>query len=137
MTPSQLRDGIATGLATIPGLSVSRYSPGVPQPPHAVVKVTGYRYDATMGRGSDDITVQVMLYVSRAEDDGGLTLLDQFVAGHGTYSVKTAVESSSLTGLTTAMVRLDSAEIGTASTSDGAEYLAATFDVACTVSGLS
>lgn len=137
MTPSTLRDGIADALKTLTGLSVSMYRPNVIQPPHAVISLASGSYDSTMSRGADDLSLQVLVYVTRADDADGLDLLDDYIAGHGTKSIKTLLEDTSKTALTTAMVRVRGYEVGTASSPDGSEYLAATFDVQAVVSGES
>lgn len=137
MTPSDLRTGLADALVTIPGLSVSAYRPNVIQPPHAVVSLASGSYDSVMARGADDLSLQVLIFVTRADDADGLALLDEYIAGHGVKSIKTILEDTDLTGLTTAMVRVRGYEIGTTSTPDGSEFLAATFDVQAVVSGVS
>lgn len=133
MLLSSLRDAIGDRLETISGLTVSTYRPSAVAAPHAVVSIASGAYDATMGRGSDTITVQIIVLVTRADDPEGLRLLDDFVAGHGTRSVKTAVEAATGTGLS--FVRVTGYEVGTTSVPDGAEYLAATFECEAVISG--
>ena len=122
---------------SIPELLVSQYRTGNIQPPHAVVGLTSGTYDSTMGRGSDDLSVQVVVYASRADDPDGQLILDEFVAGHGARSVKTILEDTSLSELSSAMVRVRRYELGTSSGPDGVEYLVASFEVQAVVSGVS
>lgn len=136
MTPTSIRAGLAQALQDkIPNLVVSQYRTGNIIPPHALIGITTGEYDSTMGRGSDAVTVQVIVFASRADDPDGQYLLDQYVAGHGDFSVKSILEDTSATGLSAAMVRVRRYELGTASSSDGTELLAATFEVDLIVSG--
>lgn len=136
MKPSQVREGYATALRQIHGLTVSTTQNSNIQPPHALISLPSGQYDSTFGRGSDQLTLQVIVYISRADDPVGLELLDDYVAGHGSRSVKTVLEDPTETGLTDAMVRVNGYEVGTASSPDGSEFLAATFDVGAVVSGI-
>ena len=136
MRPSQLREGFATALRQIHGLTVSTTQTSNVQPPHAIVALPSGSYDSTMGRGSDQLSLQVVVYIARADDPVGLELLDDYVAGHGSRSIKTVLEEETDTGLTDAMVRVRSYEVGTASSPDGSEFLAATFEVEAVVSGI-
>jgi hypothetical protein len=90
-----------------------------------------------MGRGSDTVSVQVLVYVARADDAIGQASLDEYMAGHGPKSVKSILETKTKTGLFDAMVRVGRSEAGTTSGPDGAEFLALTFDVSVVASGLS
>jgi hypothetical protein len=121
VTPSQLREGFATALRQIHGLTVSTTQNSNIQPPHAVISLPSGRYDSTFGRGSDTLTLQVLVYITRADDPVGLELLDDYVAGHGSRSIKTVLEEPTDTGLTDAMVRVNGYEVGTASSPDGSE----------------
>lgn len=133
MRLADLRQAIADQLITIPGLSVSMYRPGLVDAPHAVISIGSGRYDSTMARGSDAVTMQILLYVTRADDADALGFLDEYVTGHGDRSIKTAVERASGDGLS--YCRVTGYEVGTASIPDGSEYLAATFEVEAVISG--
>ena len=142
MTPAEVRAGLASALSTIPNLAVSQYRTGNIQAPHAVITSASITYDFTFGRGADSYAMQVLIYVTRADDPDGAMLLDQFLAGHGDRSVRTILCDPTAHGLVDAngnavAVRVLRAEMGTTSSPDGAEYLAATFDVELTVSGVS
>lgn len=133
MLLSDLRMAVADQLVTIYGLTVSHFRTSNVQAPHAVITIPSGVYDATMGRGSDTLSVQVLVYVARSDDPTGLSILDEFVAGHGERSVKTAIEKSTGEGLS--FVRVVSFEVGTVSSPDGSEYIAATFDAEAVVAG--
>ena len=136
MRPSQLREGFATALRQIHGLTVSTTQNSNIQPPHALISLPSGQYDSTFGRGSDQLTLQVIVYIARADDPVGLELLDDYVAGHGSRSVKAVLEEPTDTGLADAMVRVRSYDVGTASSPDGSEWLAATFEIEAVVSGI-
>lgn len=135
--PGEIRMGLASALRTIPGLTVSEYRPANLTIPHAVVSLSSWTYDATMGRGSDTVSAQVVIYMGRADEQLSVQNLDVVLAGHGGRSLKTILEDTDLTGLTAAMVRVRSGQTGFASSADGSELAAATFDVDVVVSGLT
>ena len=137
MTPADIRAGLVDGLKSLPGLTVSPYRAANIQAPHAVIGLPQIEYDTTMGRGGDTVSFQILVYVSRGDDELAQANLDEFLSGHGDKSLKTVIEDTTLTGLTDAMVRVQRTETGTASSQDGSEWMAATFDVQVIVSGLS
>lgn len=89
---TDLRNGLATRLATISGLRSSAYIPDNPQPPVAVVMPSSITYDTAFGRGSDEYTFTIMLIVGRVADRASQTNLDAYCASSGSASVKAAVE---------------------------------------------
>jgi hypothetical protein len=78
---------------------VSMYRPPNVTAPHATIGLPSTDYDVTMARGGDTLNIQVLVYVSRADDQHGQRMIDEYMAGHGARSVKTALEDASLTGL--------------------------------------
>jgi hypothetical protein len=137
MTPAEIRAGLVDGLKSLPGLTVSPYRAANIQPPHAVIGLPQIEYDTTFGRGSDTLSLQILVYVSRADDELAQANLDEFLSGHGDKSLKTVLEDPTLTGLTAASVTLLRTETGTASTVDGSEWMTCSCDVRVVVSGLS
>ena len=137
MTPYEVREGFAAGLRTIPGLMVSMYRPANITTPHATVGLPSMEYDTSMSRGLDSFNLQILVYVSRADDALGQSMVDEYMAGHGDRSIKTTLEDKTKTGLSNAMVRVGRAEGGTTSGQDGSEFLAVTFDVLVIASGVS
>lgn len=64
-----------------------------PTPPAAHVYPTPVEYDETMGRGSDDWSFTVQVFVSDAGgDEGAQELLDEYIEPFGPRSVKEALE---------------------------------------------
>jgi hypothetical protein len=137
VTPKEIRAGLVDALKTLPGLTVSPYRAANVQPPHAVIGLPQIEYDSTFGRGSDTLSLQILVYVSRADDELAQANLDEFLSGHGGRSLKTVLEDTNLTGLTEASVTLLRTETGTASSADGSEWMTCSCDVRVVVSGLS
>ena len=134
MNLSVVRESLRDALGTIDGLSVSMFQAASVHPPHAVVKMASGNYDTTMRRGLDGISVQIIVYVSRAADELALEQLDQFITGTGDKSIKTAVDAATGTGIS--YFRVGEFQVGTASLGSE-EFLAATFDVEAILTGLS
>ena len=137
MTPAEIRHGLVDGLKTLPGLTVSPYRAANVQPPHAVIGLPQIEYDGTMGRGMDTLSLQILVYVTRADEELAQASIDEFLSGHDGQSLKTVLEDTGLTGLTQASVTLLRTETGTASSADGSEWMTCSCDVRVVVSGLS
>ena len=93
-----LRAGLATRLATIPGLRASATIPDNPSPPIAVVMPGRITYDTAFGRGSDEYTFDVMLIVGRVADRASQNNLDAYCASSGSASIKAAIEADRYLG---------------------------------------
>lgn len=128
-----MRSALEDVLRQIDGVNVLTSQGGATVPPCARVIVSGVQFDDTMGRGMDTVQCQVVVDVSRADDAEGLSMLDEYVQGHGDRSIKAVLEQATGTGLS--FVRVRSTEVGTRSTADGAEFMSATFVVEAVVSG--
>lgn len=124
-----IMEGIGTQLATINGLRVYDFPTGTLAIPAAVVAFPeSITYDATMGRGSDRMTIPVHILVGKTSDRGSAALLNAFMSGAGTKSVKTAIELDPTLGGNAQTTRVTEATVSFMSVAD-IEYLAATFDV--------
>jgi hypothetical protein len=91
-----VRNAIAQRLKGVPNLRVQAFPLGDVEPPAAVVQMptgTFYNFDVAMSRGADEIELIVSLITSRADDEAGWNLLDQYLVGSGPMSVKAAIES--------------------------------------------
>jgi len=93
---SQLRQGIADRLATIPGLRVSATFLDAPRPPVAMVLPDRVDYDLNANRGADTFTFQISLLVGRADERSAQDKMDTYVVGAN--SVKAAVEADRTLG---------------------------------------
>lgn len=121
-------DGIGTRLATITGLRVHDYIADSITPPAAMVSLPDVTYDSTMSRGSDDCSVDVIVFVGRASDRASRDQLADYIHGTGSKSIKAAIEGDvTLNGSAqTARVQSATAEVMTVA---GNDYLAATFTI--------
>jgi len=95
---TDLRDGIATNLATIPGLRTKAYVPDTFSAPMAVVEPLTVNFDTTMGRGLDEFNFKVTVLVSRVSDRVSQASLDAYCSSSGSASVKSAIESDRTLG---------------------------------------
>lgn len=98
---AQIRAGLETRLATIPGVQTAGYMLANPTPPVFYVypdPVEGVQYHRAMGGGLNVYTFQVFGAVSRQTDIGAQKKLDQHVDPTGALSVKAAVEGDRTLG---------------------------------------
>lgn len=98
MSIQAIREGIAANLATIDGLRVSAFVPDNPTPPIAVVIPQRVEFDASMHRGMDQFTFDVIVIAARASERNAQRTLDDYCNVTGETSVKAAVESDKSLG---------------------------------------
>lgn len=91
---AELRQGIATNLATIAGLRVSEFIPDNPNPPIAVVQFDRAQYHLDMGNGMTEYSFVVQLIVGRVDERTAQRNLDAYCSSTGSSSVLLAVESN-------------------------------------------
>lgn len=126
-------DQIAARLATISGLRVSAYPPDNVQVPAAIVSWPDrYDFDETYGRGSDRMTIPVVVLVEREPDNVAREQLAVFCHGSGSSSIKQVIESGTYSALDS--LRVESVAFGVA-TYAGTDYTAATFSIDVVGSG--
>lgn len=126
---SDLRTGIATNLATIPGLRTASYIPDNPNPPFAIVAPSSIDYHQTYHNGLSTYRFTVTLVVDRASERTAQTKLDAYCSPTGTASVMVAVESDkTLGGKAFDVVVSGMRNYGSISLGDQ-NYLAAEFDL--------
>jgi len=105
-------DAIKTRLETIDGLTVTT-DPGVGVvPPMARVMDGQIEYHSTFARGYDQLNFTVTLYVSRADSAEGALEARDYKSGHGSKSVRSALETGTDAGLEAVVVT--TGEVGTA-----------------------
>lgn len=127
MLLSAVMDDLGAALATIDGLRVFAYWADRITPPAAVVGWPDpLTYDSTLRRGSDAITVPIMVMVGRADARSSRDQLAAYADGAGASSVKAAIEAHPATAYDSA--RVVRAEFDAVVIS-GVDYLAATFFV--------
>ena len=91
---AELRQGIATNLATISGLRVSEFIPDNPNPPIAIVQFDRAQYHLDMGNGMTEYSFVVQLIVGRVDERTAQRNLDAYCSSSGSSSVLLAVESN-------------------------------------------
>lgn len=129
MDLAAVMDALAARLGTIAGLRVHAYPPTSLTPPAAVVSYPDtYDYDETYGRGSDRMTLPVVVVVGKVSDRSARDQLGAYLNGSGDRSVKAVLESESVTYAAFDSVTVKSAEIDVV-TIGGTDYLAATLNL--------
>lgn len=90
-------DALGTALGTVTGLRVFDFPPKSAHPPFAFVDMPdSIEFDASMVRGSDRLTINVVVCVGDAVDRVTRDKIAAYAAGSGSGSIKAAIESSSL-----------------------------------------
>ena len=113
-----VRDALKANLQTITGLRVYDLIPDVIVPPCAVVGQLDFIFDIDNARGLDQASVDIYVIVQRISERTGQDKLDLFLAGSGTGSIKTAVESDRTLGGLVDTLRVTSADSGTYASGD-------------------
>ena len=98
MTPSAVRAGLATRLATIAGLRCFDYVPDGLAPPAAVVEPLEVSFDESMRRGSDFYRAFILVIVGRMSERSANDALDAYLAGSGALSVRAAIAADPTLG---------------------------------------
>lgn len=122
MIPSQVRDGLKTRLLTISGLRAYDLIPDTVTPPAAVVGQLDFTFDIDNARGLDQAQVDVLVIVQRFSERSGQNLLDTYLSGAGSTSIKAAIEGDRTLGGAVNTLRVTGAEAGTYE-SQGVEFL--------------
>lgn len=126
---TNIRQGIATNIATVPGLRTSAEIPDSPNPPMAVVNLDSIDYHNAMKDGLTTYNFTVTVIVGRAAEREMQRKLDAYCQPSGTQSVKRAIESNrSLSGEVYDLIVVNSNSIGNITINDQT-YLAAEFTV--------
>ena len=113
-----VRDALKVNLQTISRLRIYDTIPDIVTPPCAVVGQLDFTFDVDNARGLDQASVDVYVIVQRLSERTGQDKLDNFLAGSGNKSIKTAIESDrTLDGLVDTL-RVISAESGTYTSGD-------------------
>jgi hypothetical protein len=102
----EIRRGLAANLERILGVQVSPYMLANPTPPAIQVVPGEVEYDLAMGRGLDQLILNVQAFVALGSDIGAQQQLDEFLDGTGAKSVKQAVESDKTLGGSAASARV-------------------------------
>lgn len=126
MSITEIRDGIATNLATIPGLRTSAELPDQPNPPMAVVQLNNVTYDQAFQNGLVLYNFTITVIVGRVAERVAQQRLNAY-ASTGTGGIKTALESDRTLGGHAFDVKLQEMTNIGAITLGEQQYLAAEF----------
>lgn len=125
---SDIRAGIATNLATIPGLRTSAEIPDNPNPPVAIVSLDSVNYDRAYAKGLVEYNFTVTVIVGRSAERIAQRALDTYIST-GANSIKNAIELDKSLGGKAYDCRVASLNsIGSIQLNDNT-YLAADFTV--------
>ena len=113
-----VRDALKNNLQTITNLRVYDLIPDIVTQPCAVVGQLDFTFDIDNMRGLDQASVDVYVIVQRISERTGQDKLDNFLAGSGNGSIKTAIESDRTLGGLVDTLRVISAESGTYNSGD-------------------
>lgn len=113
-----IRDALKNNLQTITNLRVYDTIPDIVTPPCAVVGQLDFTFDVDNVRGLDQASVDVYVIVQRISERTGQDKLDNFLAGSGNGSIKTAIESDRTLGGLVDTLRVITAESGTYTSGD-------------------
>lgn len=113
-----IREALKTNLQNITNLRVYDLIPDVVTPPCAVVGQLDFTFDIDNQRGLDQASVDIYVIVQRLSERTGQEKLDNFLAGSGSGSIKTAIESDRSLGGLVNTLRVISAESGTYNSGD-------------------
>lgn len=126
---TELREGLAANLATIPGLRTAATIPDNPSPPIAIVQLTRVQYHQDFKRGMTEYNFAVQVVVGRVDERSAQQRLDLYCSSTGDYAIGLAVESDrTLGGKAFDCIVTEMTNYGSVLISD-VTYLAAEFNV--------
>ena len=126
---TELREGLAANLATIPGLRTAATIPDNPNPPIAIVQLTRVQYHQDFKRGMTEYNFAVQVVVGRVDERSAQQRLDLYCSSTGDYAIGLAVESDrTLGGKAFDCIVTEMTNYGSVLISD-VTYLAAEFNV--------
>ena len=108
-----VRDALKVNLQTVARLRIYDTIPDVVVPPCAVVGQLDFTFDIDNARGLDQASVDIFVLVQRFSERTGQDKLDLLLAGRGSGSIKTALESDRTLGGLVDTLRVISADSGT------------------------
>jgi len=130
MSLTNIRQGLATRLATISGLRTAAEIPDQPNPPVAIVSVRNIDYTQSMAKGLTLYNMIITVIVARVSERTAQQKLDAYVSTSGATSVKLAIEADrSLGGVAYDTQVENLSNIGVIQLSGDVAHLAAEFSV--------
>jgi len=126
---SDLKQGLADRLATVPRLRVSPQIPEQVNPPVAVVSRARVDYHRDMAGGTTEWSMQVQLIAGRMADRQSQRTIDAWLSWDGPASVRRAIEADgTLGGVALDTVVTDADALTTFQIGDS-EYIGVTMNV--------
>jgi hypothetical protein len=126
---TELREGIAANLATIPGLRTAATIPDNPSPPIAIVQLNRVQYHQDFKRGMTEYDFSVQVIVGRVDERTAQRTLDAYCSSTGESAIGLAIESNrTLGGKAFDCIVTEMTNYGSVLISD-VTYLAAEFNV--------
>lgn len=129
MDIAAVRNGIQTRIATITTLMALDRWPDQVIPPCAIVIPEDIAFDNTFGRGGDGSLFTVRVLVGKVEDVASQDLLDGYMNGSGSSSVKTAIEADTTLSGTVDTCRVERVKRYGVSDPNHVQYLACDFQL--------
>lgn len=128
---SELRTGIATNLATIPGLRTAATIPDNPNPPVAIISPDSIVFDSVFARGMQEYRFTVSVLVGLVAERSNQNKIDAYCSSTGASSIKLAIESDKSLGGKAFDVRVTEMRTYSFVTVGDVKYLAAEFVILC------
>jgi len=126
---TELREGIAANLATIPGLRTAATIPDNPSPPIAIVQLNRVQYHQDFKRGMTEYDFSVQVIVGRVDERTAQRTLYAYCSSTGESAIGLAIESNrTLGGKAFDCIVTEMTNYGSVLISD-VTYLAAEFNV--------
>jgi len=126
---SDLKQGLADRLATVPRLRVAPQIPEQVNPPVAVVSRAQVNYHRDMAGGTTEWTMQVQLIAGRMAERQSQRTIDAWLSWDGPKSVRAAIEADgTLGGVALDTVVTDADALTTFQIGDS-EYIGVTMNV--------
>ena len=133
MDLAAVMQAVSDRLDTIDGLRCSAFPPGTVTPPAAIVSYPeSIDFDQTYRRGTDRMTLPVVLVVGKVSDRATRNNLAPYCKGSGASSVKEVLESGTYTAFDQVVVQ--KIDFDTVSIAD-VDYMAALFTLDIAGSG--
>lgn len=129
-TLTQIRTGIATNLATIPGLRTAAVIPQMINPPVAIISPDGIEYHKSFANGINTYNFTITVIVGQADSRTAQNLIDDYCSPTGASSIRVAIESNrTLSGQVFDLIVSDMRNYGSTTIGE-TTYLAAEFTCA-------
>lgn len=135
MITNDVLAGIAANANAITGLTALDYTPDSVEPPMFFPVPIDVEYDLAMSRGLDRITMTWRVLVSRTDDRASQRLLNSYLDGVGSTSLKAAISSDLTLGGACHNLRLERAEGNRFYEHNGIKFLGAQVVISATGRG--